>query len=64
VQFHFSEKVKDLQRRLQAFMDEHVYPNERRFHEEIAKDRWSPSRVIEEAKSKTSAAGLSNLFAN
>jgi acyl-CoA dehydrogenase len=62
VQFHFSEKVKDLQRRLQAFMDEHIYPNERRFHEEIAKDRWSPSRVIEELKPKARAAGLWNLF--
>jgi acyl-CoA dehydrogenase len=62
VQFQFSEKVKDLQRRLQAFMDEHIYPNERRFCEEIAKDRWSPTRVIEELKPKARAAGLWNLF--
>lgn len=62
MQFHFSEKVKDLQRRLHAFMDEHIYPNERRFREEIEKDRWSPSRVIEELKPKARAAGLWNLF--
>jgi len=29
--FEFSRKVKDLQGRLQAFMEEHIYPNEQRF---------------------------------
>ena len=62
MQFQFSEKVQNLQRRLQAFMDEHIYPNERRFREDIEKDRWSPSRVIEELKPKARAAGLWNLF--
>jgi acyl-CoA dehydrogenase len=60
--FEFSEKTKDLQRRLQAFMDEHVYPNEQRFEEEIARDRWKPTRIIEELKPKARAAGLWNLF--
>lgn len=60
--FEFSEKVKELQRRLQSFMDEHIYPNEPRFHEEIANDRWKPSRIIEELKPKARAAGLWNLF--
>ena len=41
--FELSPKVKDLQQRLQAFMDQHVYPNEKRFHEEVAHgDRWEP----------------------
>jgi len=62
VQFEFSDKVKDLQKRLQAFMDEHIYPSERRYHEEIANDRWSPTRVIEGLKPKARAAGLWNLF--
>ena len=62
VNFEFSEKTKDLQRRLQAFMDEHVYPNEKRFQEEIERERWKPSRVIEELKPKARAAGLWNLF--
>ncbi len=62
VNFEFSEKTKDLQRRLQAFMDEHVYPNEKRFHEEIELERWKPARVIEELKPKARAAGLWNLF--
>jgi acyl-CoA dehydrogenase len=60
--FEFSDKTKDLQRRLQAFMDEYIYPNEQRFHDEIERDRWSPPRVIEELKPKARAAGLWNLF--
>jgi acyl-CoA dehydrogenase len=61
--FDFSEKVQTLQKRLQSFMDEHVYPNERRHHEELnPNDRWKPSRIIEELKPKARAAGLWNLF--
>ncbi len=60
--FEFSEKTKDLQRRLQTFMDEYVYPNERRFEEEIERERWKPTRIIEELKPKARAAGLWNLF--
>jgi acyl-CoA dehydrogenase len=60
--FEFSEKTKNLQRRLQAFMDEHIYPNERRFEEEVERDRWKPTRIIEELKPKARAAGLWNLF--
>ncbi|MGB2668931.1 MAG: acyl-CoA dehydrogenase family protein [Candidatus Acidiferrum sp.] len=60
--FEFSARTKDLQRRLQAFMDEHVYPNERRYEEEVQKNRWSPAKVIEELKGKARAAGLWNLF--
>ena len=60
--FDFSQKVKDLQQRLTAFMDEHIYPNEQRFHDEIERDRWKPTRVIEELKPKARAAGLWNLF--
>src|SRR6202158_4703036 len=60
--FEFSGKVKDLQGRLQAFMEEYVYPNEQRFHDEIERNRWSPTRVVEELKPKARAAGLWNLF--
>src|SRR5271156_4933208 len=58
----FSDKVKGLQRRVQAFMDEHVYPNEKRFHDEVERNRWQPRKVIEELKPKARAAGLWNLF--
>jgi acyl-CoA dehydrogenase len=61
--FEFTEKVKSLQQKLEAFMDEHVYPNEQRYYEDLNKgDRWQPSRVIEELKPKARAAGLWNLF--
>lgn len=62
MEFEFSSRVKDLQQRLSAFMDAHVYVNEQRYHEEIEKDRWTPTRIIEELKSKARAEGLWNLF--
>jgi acyl-CoA dehydrogenase len=62
VNFEFSDKVQKLQGRLQAFLDEHVYPNERRFYDEIEQNRWTPTRIIEELKPKARAAGLWNLF--
>jgi acyl-CoA dehydrogenase len=60
--FEFSDKVKDLQRRLQAFMVEHIYPNEQRFHDETEKNRWLPTKIVEELKPKARGAGLWNLF--
>jgi acyl-CoA dehydrogenase len=65
--FEYSDKVKDLQARLLAFMDEHIYPNEERFHEEVAANRaagnaWIPTKIVEELKPKARAAGLWNLF--
>ncbi|HLJ46878.1 MAG TPA: acyl-CoA dehydrogenase family protein [Bryobacteraceae bacterium] len=60
--FEFSEKTKDLQRRLQAFMDEYIYPNEHRFHDEVEQNRWRPTAIIEELKPKAREAGLWNLF--
>jgi acyl-CoA dehydrogenase len=62
VNFEFTDKVKDLQRRLHSFMDEYIYPNEQRVQEEIERNRWTPSRTIEELKPKARAAGLWNLF--
>ena len=60
--FDFSDKTKELQRRLLAFMDEHIYPNEQRYYAETQHQRWQPTRVIEELKPKARAAGLWNLF--
>src|SRR5438477_3736521 len=65
--FAYSDKVRALQDRLRRFMDAHVYPNERRFHEEVAANRakgdpWVPTRLIEELKPKARAEGLWNLF--
>jgi acyl-CoA dehydrogenase len=61
--FDYSPKVIELQDRLRAFMEAHVYPNEQRFDDEVGQgDRWQPTRLIEELKAKAKAAGLWNLF--
>ena len=65
--FDYTPKVKDMQARLLAFMDEHIYPNEGRFFAEIAANRakgnaWVPTTLVEELKPKAKAAGLWNLF--
>jgi acyl-CoA dehydrogenase len=63
VNFDYSDKVKELQKRVSAFMDEHVYPNERTFLAQIAAgDRWQPTQIVEELKVKARAANLWNLF--
>ncbi len=65
--FAYTDKVKAMQAKLIAFMDEHIYPNEHRFHAEILENRkkgnpWIPTKIVEELKPKARAAGLWNLF--
>ena len=61
--FEYSDKVKALQKQLLAFMDEHIYPNEKVFQKQIEEgDRWEPTAIIEELKPKAREAGLWNLF--
>ena len=60
--FDPSDRTRDLSRRLEAFMASHVYPNERRYHDEIAANRWGHPSVLEELKEKARNAGLWNLF--
>ena len=62
--FEYSAKTRDLLARLQAFMDEHVYPNEEAVAEQVdaGPTRWKPIPLIEELKPKARAAGLWNLF--
>jgi acyl-CoA dehydrogenase len=60
--FEFNDRVRDLQHRVQAFLDEYIYPNEKRFEEEIERNRWQPTKIVEELKPKARAAGLWNLF--
>ena len=60
--FEPSAKTMELQQRLQSFMDAHVYPNEKRFEEEVARERWKPARIVEELKAKARGEGLWNLF--
>ena len=65
--FEHSPKVKALQQRLTAFMDEHVLPAEQRFEAEMdahraAGNAWQPAPVMEQLKAQARAAGLWNLF--
>ena len=61
--FEFSPKVQGLQQQLQAFMSEHVYPNEDTWHDQIEKGgRWEPTPIVEALKVRAKAAGLWNLF--
>src|SRR3546814_2283448 len=49
--------------RVRAFMDEHVYPGEQRYADELAAgERWKVLPVIEDLKPKARAAGLWNMF--
>jgi acyl-CoA dehydrogenase len=65
--FELSPTCNELRGRLLAFMDAHIYPNERRYLEEIAANRaagnaWKPLQVIEDLKPLARSAGLWNLF--
>src|SRR5262249_42793068 len=60
--FEYSPRVKELRQRLLAFMDEHVYPSESAYQEQIQAERWRPPPVVEKLKGKARAAGLWNLF--
>src|SRR4030095_10944626 len=57
-----TEKTRELQKRLTTFMDQQIYPNEKKFHEQIAAARWTPTAIVEELKVKARAEGLWNLF--
>ncbi|KRB75166.1 acyl-CoA dehydrogenase [Noviherbaspirillum sp. Root189] len=58
-----SPKVQELQARLNAFMDEHVYPNEDRYYKESnTEGPWGVQPVVEELKALAREQGLWNLF--
>lgn len=61
--FDFSDHTKDLLKRLQAFMDQYVYPNETTFFHQLNEGkRWKIIPLLEELKEKAKAKGLWNLF--
>ena len=65
--FDYSPKTQALQKRLLQFMEDHIYPAETAYHEEIAANtaagkRWTPLQTIEALKVKAQEAGLWNLF--
>jgi len=64
VDFAYSDRVKDLQQRLTAFMEDHVLPAENLFYEQLDSqaNRFSTPAILEELKEKAKAEGLWNLF--
>jgi acyl-CoA dehydrogenase len=62
--FEYSDKVKALQEKVTAFMEEVVYPNEETYHNQLneGKTRWESPPIMEEMKKKAKEAGLWNLF--
>lgn len=61
--FEYSPQMQEFQARVRAFMDEHIYPNEARYEEEVATgERWKVLPLIEELKPKARALGLWNMF--
>jgi acyl-CoA dehydrogenase len=57
-----TQRATDLRKRLEAFMAEHIYPNEDEWAAQITANRWQPTRIMEVLKLKARAAGLWNLF--
>ncbi len=68
MEFDYSDRCKELQGKLLAFMDAHIYPNEKAYNEEIDRNgrekgnRWLASQVIEDLKPLAREQGLWNLF--
>jgi acyl-CoA dehydrogenase len=64
VDFEYSPKVKELQKRVADFMELVVYPNERVFHQQLVEgeSRWAIPPIMEEMKAQARSLGLWNLF--
>ncbi|WP_406828513.1 acyl-CoA dehydrogenase family protein [Microbulbifer sp. ARAS458-1] len=60
--FEYSEKGQALLDRLRGFMQEHVYPAQPTFEEQLQQDRWGEPAILTELKAKAKEAGLWNLF--
>jgi acyl-CoA dehydrogenase len=65
--FAHSDKVRELQERINAFMQQHIYPAEAAYEAELQTNRkagnpWQPPEVMEDLKAKAKAQGLWNLF--
>ena len=60
--FEYSEKSLEMQKRVSDFMDEHVYPIENEYEEFVTENLWQIWPGLEALKEKAKAAGLWNLF--
>ncbi|HZH33682.1 MAG TPA: acyl-CoA dehydrogenase family protein [Pyrinomonadaceae bacterium] len=61
--FDYSPKTLELQKRLERFMQEYIYPNEKTYWEQVnAGERWKILPLIEDLKERAKSEGLWNLF--
>jgi acyl-CoA dehydrogenase len=65
--FDYSPRAKELQSKLLAFFEAHIYPAESAYQAEIAANtaagkRWTPLQTIEKLKPLAQASGLWNLW--
>jgi len=60
--FPVSDRARDIYQRLEAFMANHIYPNEELFRQQIEAERWHVAPITEELKARARAEGLWNLF--
>lgn len=62
--FELSPRTKELQAKLNAFMDEYVYPGEETYEEQLngQADRWQLPQIVQDLKKEARAQGLWNLF--
>jgi len=64
MEFDYDKTTKDLIEKLTAFMEEHVYPAEATYQEQMdaAPGVWGPPAVVEDLKDEARKRGLWNLF--
>ncbi len=62
--FAYTEKINALRKQLNDFMEQYIYPNEQRYHEQIAAsgDPHHHAEIVDELKIKAKEKGLWNLF--
>ena len=66
--FEYSPRCMELREKLNHFMDEYIYPNERSYKDEVDRNgreknnRWIPTKIIEDLKPIARSRGLWNLF--
>lgn len=60
--FEYSEKTKDLQNRVRAFMENHILPEEKAYSEFTKNNLWQLYPGMERLKELAKAEGLWNLF--
>ncbi|WP_428685465.1 acyl-CoA dehydrogenase family protein [Sphingopyxis sp.] len=62
--FEYSDKVAGLIAQIEAFMDEHIYPNEQTYYDFVhdQNNRWQEWPGMEALKDKAREQGLWNLF--